>query len=151
MNKILVLSLVGSGLSMFAATSEVRGQAIYGPQSSSYIRPPVVSPYLDLIRSRNTPAINYYLGTRSEIDRRASDVQLRQLEDEFNRRPTVAATEDLLDQPQVLPSTGHGTAFMNTSHFFGGIPSAQVRPTTGAPAHQQARPQQGRPTTGRVR
>lgn len=149
MKKTTVPLLLGCAFSLVAAAGEARAQAIYGPQTGgTYVRPPVVSPYLDLIRSRNTPAINYYLGTRPEIERRASDAQLRQLEDEFNRRPTVVATEDLLDQQQVLPSTGHGTAFMNTSHYFGGPSATLGRPATAQ--QQQARPQPGR-TTGRRR
>lgn len=153
MKKKLVLSLIGCGLSLSCLMNEARGQAIYGPQTGgNYVRPPVVSPYLDLIRSRNTPAINYYLGTRSEIDRRASDAQLRQLEDDFNRRSNApGVAPDDLEIPS-LPSTGHGTAFMNTSHYFGGAQTAQSRPAMRPP--QQARPQQGqgRPaTSGRVR
>src|SRR5947209_18631166 len=62
----------------------LNGPAV-GP-SSAVVRPPVVSPLLDLRRGsmlngttgtfRNTPALNYFLGTRPEFDRLTNQAQV---------------------------------------------------------------------------
>jgi len=100
------------------------GQA-YTPFGGGFNRP-LLSPYLDLLRGGD-PAINYYLGTVPEFQRRANAVQFRSAIMDLEQRtaqPPVAETEDLF---RPLTSTGHPTAFLNTGGFFGNT-SPGIRP-----------------------
>src|SRR5437588_5488695 len=76
-----------------------------------YLSPPVVSPYLSLVQRGQSPAINYYNIVRPDIEFRNS---IQGLQQQVN---TQAAQEQATAGG--LPFTGHGTVFMNYSHYFG--------------------------------
>ena len=88
----------------------------------NYNRPPTISPMLDLRRGANTPALNYFLGTRPEYERRQDAYQLRQLERDFalSQSTPVALEGEELNR---LQQTGHATYFMNLSPYY--YPMAQ--------------------------
>jgi hypothetical protein len=77
---------------------------------------PALSPYLDLVRGGN-PAINYYLGTLPEQDRRA-----------FQANPPTLTIPPEMFGPQAptnfsdilptLPQTGHATGFLMHGNFY---------------------------------
>jgi hypothetical protein len=87
---------------------------------------PRLSPYLDLANGGD-PAINYYLGTLPEFNRRATQqvygAAIGGLEQQAVQQPPVAAADVDLFTP--LPTTGHPTAFGNTGGYF---PAPAVRP-----------------------
>jgi hypothetical protein len=90
-----------------------------------------LNPSLNLLRGGN-PAVNYFLGTLPEIDRRSNARMFSSAIYDLEQRTPAGASSsldaDLLTPP---PSTGHMTAFGNTAGFF-----PQTRfggPSTGAP------------------
>ena len=121
-----LLCLLGAAVGPVAAQAYPYNRPNYGPG----YRPPL-SPYLDIIRGGD-PAINYFLGTRTELDRRAKNAQFRSALLDLEQRTLPPVEEDPLFSP--VPSTGHRTAFGNTATYFGTsqprVPSA-TRPPTG--------------------
>jgi hypothetical protein len=86
-------------------------------------RQPSYSPYLNLTRPGNL-ANNYYGLVRPEIDFRNSINNLQQRYGALNQQntnPNATETE--------FPGTGHSTAFMNYSHYYG----LRSRTPTGGP------------------
>lgn len=109
---------------------------------------PGLSPYLDITRG-GSPAINYYLGTRPEFQRRYDAAQFRtELRGLETRVATPAGEEEeVLGRPTV---TGHVTAFNNTAGYFNSMaPPAgtlvRARPGAGAGKTPAAYPPRGRP------
>jgi hypothetical protein len=97
-------------------------------QVGGYIRPPTVSPYVNLSRQQNlNPGITYYGLIRPEIEFRTSILGLQQ-------RQTVL-TQDLANQEQslLLPPTGHPVGFLNQSAYFLNLGTQRTigRPPTG--------------------
>jgi hypothetical protein len=143
MRPVFLLAVLSSGALALALAAESRGQyppyspyAPYNrPSASPYVRPPVLSPYLDLVRGRNTPAINFYLGYRPEIQRRQDAAELRQLQRDFasSQRAPESGPEDEEPTPRLAP-TGHPTFFMNASPYY---PSTGTAPQTARPLPQQ--------------
>ncbi len=92
---------------------------------------PRLSPYLDLANGGD-PAVNYYLGTLPEFERRQTQrlygAAIGGLEDRALQPPPVAAAD--ADLFTTLHSTGHPTAFGNTGGYF---PPPAFRPQTPAP------------------
>jgi hypothetical protein len=73
-------------------------------------RPPV-SPYLNLLRTGTSPAINYYGIVRPQIDFRNSVLQLQQ--------QTANNQQSLSELQASSPlTTGHAAQFMNHTRFF---------------------------------
>jgi hypothetical protein len=101
------------------------GSGFQAGPTTSY---PALSPYLNLVRGNNTPAINYFLGTLPEFDRRNFQSNI------LGALPTIEAQ---LAQPvgpppdleaiPTLPQTGHLSAFQAYGTWFnmGGV---QQRP-----------------------
>lgn len=123
-------ALTASGLALLVLSGPAAAQ--YYPGASQY-RPgnrPQLSPYLNLLRDqgRNNGAFNganlaidYYLGTIPEQQRRANTArfgsELRQLEQATRQRPTETGDLDAeLFRP--LPTTGHPTGFNTTAGYF---------------------------------
>jgi hypothetical protein len=75
---------------------------------------PAVSPYINLIRSGSSPAINYYGIVRPEIAYANSLYQLQgqqgALATQLQQEQAAAAT--------ALPATGHKSGFMTQSRYF---------------------------------
>jgi hypothetical protein len=84
---------------------------------------PGLSPYLDIIRGGN-PAINYYLGTLPEFDRRANAIQFGGAISDLERR--TALNSAMIDEEAGLAPTGHPVYFMNYGSFY------NLGPTRGA-------------------
>src|SRR5262249_54130740 len=106
---LLVLTLAG-----LLAPSALYAQAPlpYTRPAASPIAPPVVSPYLNLLRRGSSPAVNYYGLVRPEFEFRSD---IRQLQQQVN---TVAADQAAAEQAAGIPYTGHPTMFNNPSHYF---------------------------------
>jgi hypothetical protein len=152
MKHILFLGLVSCNL-LAGSVGKAQAQYPYSPYAGPgpYNRPPVLSPYLDLVRSRNTPAINYFLGTRPEFQRRQDALELRALERDFaasQLTPGLAPDEEGV---QRLQPTGHATYFMNLSPYFypGAAQGGLYRP--GMTQQRQTSNTPNRPATGRQR
>jgi hypothetical protein len=79
----------------------------------------VLNPYLNLVRGANTPALNLFLGTYSEIDRRNFQAgvasALPPLEAAINQG--MLLPYDLSAIP-TLPQTGHLSAFQAYGSFY---------------------------------
>ncbi len=122
--------------------------ALAGPAAAQYTRPtlgapftgpnfgpgyrPMLSPYLNLNRGGD-PAINYYLGTLPEQQRRQNAQLFRQQILDLERRAPLAAEDvDLLGPPL---TSGHPTAFGNTAGYFNNqnprLYGGGAAPTTG--------------------
>jgi hypothetical protein len=149
MRTLAFLASVACGLFAFGP-GEVRAQYYPGGGAGvasppyNYNRPPTVSPMLDLRRGANTPALNYFLGTRPEYERRQDAYQLRQLERDF---ATSQSTPGLLEGEDInrLQQTGHATYFMNLAPYY--YPMAQsnsnrpgMQPPRGGAAGAGGRP-----------
>jgi hypothetical protein len=91
---------------------------------------PGLSPYLNLTNTgnNNIPAVNYYLGTVPEQQRRQfqqnAGAAIYNLE-RLYQTPTLGVN-DLL---QTLPNTGHVAVFNNTGGYFNS-PTGSTRPVT---------------------
>jgi hypothetical protein len=144
------IGLAAPGLLVLLATGTASAQYnpnAYRPTAGSYAPfSPVLSPYLDLTRGGN-PAVNYFLGTLPEIDRRATQARQGAAILDLDRRLEAPPPgEPLLPTDVVgevtkgaLPPTGHAAVFTNYSTYYG----------LTAPTFQ---PQRTLPTTGgRVR
>jgi hypothetical protein len=90
---------------------------------------------LNLLRGGD-PASNYYLGVVPERERRRNDALFRSSILDLEQR-----TQQLAEAEEFTPlrSTGHATAFGNTSTYFGST-GPQQAPTTRPPIQQAPRP-----------
>ncbi len=139
---VAVLSLVGLIRTGGKAAAQYVNPYTPRPVYSPYSRP-ALSPYLDLTRGGN-PAINYYLGTLPELDRRAADTAYRAAILDLDRRTGTISREvsDLID---ILPGTGHPALFLSYYPYYslGGTGRAVIAPattgTTGTTSPQRSR------------
>lgn len=105
---------------------------------------PQLSPFLNLT-GRNDPAVNYFLQTLPEFDRRYTKqvygAAISGLEAQA-LKPTPPAVADV-DLFTPLATTGHPTTFQNTGGYF---QNSQGRPLAAGQAQRQpgARPTPGR-------
>jgi hypothetical protein len=77
---------------------------------------PLLNPYLNLLRGGD-PAVNYYLGTLPEIQRRQQAQLFRQEIDDLERKEGVRAKEE--EEPiTALSPTGAPASFGNTKLRF---------------------------------
>jgi hypothetical protein len=123
---------------LLAALAAAAGLLAAGPAPAQYYSPnfnrpaygpgyrPMLSPYLDLTRGGD-PAVNYFLGTIPEFQRRSNAAAFSSAILDLEARTTnvgpTLTEEALLLTP--LPGTGHPTAFGVTSGYFGaGAPAA---------------------------
>ena len=136
MSRLIGVSLaVGLGLLVAAGSASAQ----VAPPPYLYNRPMYgvgyrtpLSPYLNLANGGD-PAVQYYLRTLPEFDRRATKqiygAAIGSLEDQVLTPPEAVAPTDVeLFRP--LPTTGHPTAFGNTGLYF---PAPGGRPPTQAP------------------
>lgn len=123
----------------------------YGQYYNPYSRPPGLlpgggprlSPYLNMLRG-GSPSANFYLGVAPEIDRRRFENQTSSVISDLARRPGTALNPEDADLYSPVTITGHPTAFMNTTGYFGTsgplpLPSRSV-PMSPLPAPKQAPP-----------
>jgi hypothetical protein len=121
--KMGILSCVGL---ISLSTERACGQ--YYSQYSNYRYPvpgtnpyasPRISPYLNLLRGGN-PAMNYYLGVIPDVESRANAVRINQALTDLDRRAsTPVVSQDVESLVPTLAETGHPTAFMTLSPYFG--------------------------------
>ena len=106
------LLFLGVGLFVTLALSSrpAHGQ----PPGNAYYpsRQPAVSPYINLLRSGNNPAINYYGIVRPEIALRNNLLQLQ-----GQQAATTTQQQDLA-AALTLPPTGHVSGFQTQSRYF---------------------------------
>jgi hypothetical protein len=80
---------------------------------------PGFSPYLNLLRGGNSPAINYYGIVRPEITFGNSLYQLGVQQNLLQGQQTdLSNQQSALAAYTALPATGHTTGFMTQSKFF---------------------------------
>jgi len=89
----------------------------YGGLGTSY-GPPLLSPYLNLLRGGD-PAANYFLGVVPEARQRQYNAQFANAVYNLDRSIYQPAEGDEL--PEITTTTGHPTAFMNTGSYFGSM------------------------------
>jgi len=137
---VLVGVLAASPATAFAQ----QGGYPYGPPRAPAYGPgyrPGLSPYLNITRGGGDPAVNYFLGTIPEFQRRANaqmfSSQIAELE---TRPPAVAGAATDADLFNPLPSTGHLTAFQNTAGYYPGRPRLAGGPGTARPTNIPAAP-----------
>lgn len=100
---------------------------------------PTVSPYLNLLRPGNSPAINYYGLVRPQFDTLAGFQRVQQ---RFNQ---LSAAQTLSEGPPTdTLVTGHQSSFMNYAGYFmttnvGTRPVGAPAATPWAPARPAAR------------
>ncbi|MCS7016251.1 MAG: hypothetical protein NZM42_09090 [Gemmatales bacterium] len=82
------------------------------PTNQPAYRPPTVSPYLNLLRRGAGPGFNYFTLVRPELDFRGAIRQLQMGLGDLRRQ------QQLLEQEEAMPVTGHPTYFMNTGWYF---------------------------------
>jgi hypothetical protein len=77
---------------------------------------PTVTPYINLLRRGNTPALNYYGLVRPEIQARQA-IQLQQQQLDLNQAQLNQLQQGQA-QPQGIRTTGHQTGFLTHNRFF---------------------------------
>ena len=126
-----------------AASAQVVPPSVYNRPNVGVGARPQLPPYLNL-NNNNDPAVNYFLRTIPEQERRANTQIYGALIGDLEQRvlspaPVAAADADLF---RPLPTTGHPVAFQNTGGYF---PTSANRLATGTTG-RQAPPS---PRTGR--
>jgi hypothetical protein len=134
----IVAAIASVGVVGLMATGLARAQAPRPilPQSPSALPSnPAVSPYLNLLRSGSSPAVNYYGIVRPQQQYNAALTSLEQ-QVAFNRVAITAA------ENAAVPSTGHPIYFLNYQRFFlntGAVaPFQNLQATAGAGAGSAA-------------
>src|SRR5262245_11908721 len=114
MYRILSLSLLSAAIIPGVASAQYFQQR----QPLNPYSQPAISPYLDIVRGGN-PAINYYNGTLTEIDRRQNAIQQQFMQGQVNQLQQQATT--LLEEQDFIPAlsqTGHAAGFQVYGSYF---------------------------------
>jgi hypothetical protein len=135
MMRLLGISLlVLAGLVLVESTASAQPMPFIRQSPNPYYTPPL-SPYLNMLRGGN-PAVNYYLGVVPEFRQRTLNAQQAQYMNQ-QARTGMEEEPEMTDLLPTLPSTGHGTQFMNASPYFAlnpylgqNMPSNTRRPQT---------------------
>ena len=132
MPRRFLITLLATGLALAVSVGDSPAQ--YNP----YYRPgagkgppPPLSPYLNLLRGRNS-AVNYYFGVQPYTDPRTIISQQQQQLLGEERKAAVPTETELFP---TLPGTGHPVGFMN----YGGYYSFGTGTGTGAPVMPAAK------------
>jgi hypothetical protein len=111
-------------LSVLSASAGIADAQQFGQPGfyNPYLNQPRLSPYLNIVRGGSNPAINYYLGTLPEVERRATQAVYGNAIIRLERQVTgLESTEEDLP-PQA--NSGHPAYFANTGGYFpGGNPN----------------------------
>lgn len=117
----LSLALLSCCLLTAAAQAQSRAQAPYAPRHiyrSSY-RPPLTSPYLNMLREDVSPAINYHALVKPQLQQEY--VNARGKSNVATMRNELSAEEQARDPragSQNVRSTGHRGRFMDYSNYY---------------------------------
>jgi hypothetical protein len=126
MNRLLFSSVLVT-VAVLASAGRAGAQSPFYPNGGSYpgyfnysrfsspLSAPALNPYLNLRRSGATPALNYFLGTLPELDRRANALRFSARLGDLERKTAALEEEELVSE---LPQTGHGAAFMNYGSYY---------------------------------
>jgi hypothetical protein len=132
MSRFIGVSLA-AGLALLlvagAASAQPGAPGLYNRPNVGAGNRPQLSPFLNL-SGRNDPAVNYFLGTLPEQERRVNAQNYGNAIVDLEQRalaPTAPAAADA-DLFRPLPTTGHPVAFQNTGGYF---PTSAARPATG--------------------
>ncbi|MFL5342136.1 MAG: hypothetical protein ACJ8F7_18475 [Gemmataceae bacterium] len=130
----------------FTAFSAVVAVAIVGtePASAQFpppgpgttpANPPVVSPYLNLLRRGSSAGVNYYGLVKPDMEFRNA---YRGLQQQLNLQQNA---NQQIDQQTGLPYTGHAAVFLNTGgYFLNSTPATGMGQLSTRPGVGQARP-----------
>jgi hypothetical protein len=130
MNRLLLAAIAAIGLVLVPCAAQAHAQGFY-PGRPGYYTPfnqPRLSPYLGL-QLGNNPAVNYFLGTVPEVERRATQTIYGNAITNLQRQVTGLEEEE--DLFKVLPGTGHPAAFANYGGYFPAL-GQQRLPTQAA-------------------
>ncbi|MDB5311286.1 MAG: hypothetical protein JWO38_5488 [Gemmataceae bacterium] len=108
------LASITFGLLLAADGSTATAQPVGQIQPS---RPPVFSPYLNLLRPGNSPGVNYYGLVRPQIQFQNS-IQGLQQQVGTNQAAIAGLNAGMADN--TIPTTGHTATFLNTGGYFSG-------------------------------
>ena len=126
---VCLAAFLGVVLAAGAAQAQALPPGLYNRPNYGVGYQPNLSPYLNLANGGDA-AIQYYLRTLPEINRRATQQiygsAIGGLEQQILQPPPVAAIDAELFTP--LATTGHPTAFGYTGYYF---PNSANRPATG--------------------
>jgi hypothetical protein len=106
----LVLGILLAACVLCVDAGQVQGQPPGAPGMLPRTQP-AFSPYLNLLRQGNSPALNYFGLVRPELNFRSSINNLQQ-----QANIDQQAIGDL--QMSNLPTTGHSVMFLNTRGYF---------------------------------
>jgi hypothetical protein len=132
-------------LSWFSAAPASAQYSPYGRPGglgsfSSFARPPVVSPYLNLLGATN-PGVNYYLLVRPEFERNAFQALTESAIDNFGQRTDAAARSAVEDAIRRLGVADPATGAMPTVRYDDRRPYYNVPPgPTGGGPYVRPRP-----------
>lgn len=113
--KAFKLIVCGSSAGVLALLAVFAAEPAHAQQPGGYISPvsrPAVSPYINLLRSGASPAINYYGIVRPEIAFRSSINNLQ------GQEGTLATQQQELAAYTALPPTGHVSGFQTQGKYF---------------------------------
>lgn len=143
MRKHLVFALAALAL-LAAGASQANAQGYLGPNQGPNYGPGYrgnLSPYLNIFRGSNT-GIDYYLGTRSEFQRRADARQFSQDIGELDRREGIGGFDETL--PRELPvQSGTQATFGSTLGYYNNRQN-YLAPTVGRAGAGVGAPAPGR-------
>jgi hypothetical protein len=106
-----------------SAHAQYYGRSGYG--AGYYGGRPQLSPYLNLLRGGD-PAANYYAGVLPAFQQRAVNAQYGSAIVDLDRR--VYGPDGEGDIGELTNTTGHPTAFLNTSSYFGALNAPRFGP-----------------------
>jgi len=114
-----------------AAAQNYTRPGYYNP----YLNQPRLSPYLNIVGRGGNPAVNYFLGTLPEIERRSVQAVYGQAINNLQReiQGEITATEDY----DGMQETGHPAMFNNLGGYF---PTGNPLRYGSAPVPRQAAP-----------
>jgi len=134
-----VMILAGVAAAFFGLADRQQAWAQMSPygrpgQFGPMVRPPTLSPYLNLLNNNgNNAAVNYYMQVLPEFRRRDVERQLGTAILDLERRSTsTGTTTEVEDLFPTLTGTGHPAGFMTFSPYYnmsGGISRPAPRPT----------------------
>lgn len=116
--------------SLVLAVAEVSSHFLYAQVPVNRPASPTVSPYLNLLRRGGGPGFNYFTLVRPELELRNTVRQMQLSLGDLRRQ------QELLQQQEAMPATGHPTYFMNTGWYFNVGP--RQGPISSSPANASA-------------
>jgi hypothetical protein len=127
------VGFIGFLCGLFGLLTTWAGQPVHAQNPLDASRKPAVSPYINILRTGSSPAINYYGIVRPEIAFRNSIFQVE-------GQQTALANQQQQDLAAftTLPVTGHQSGFMTQGKYFmssGGVgqPAVFSKGPTAAP------------------